>query len=339
MPWLHSMRRYAWLTAACCWLSSARAAEPLDLTWQAPPGCPQEAAVREQIRELVPSAMLDSSGLEAEGTISRVDSRFRLNLVLRLGDSRGERSIESDSCSDLAGAAAVALGLLLQSATQPEAEPGSDTARDGGAGATESSTATPEPPASTPAQSPMTPPDTTQPAARARSWRVALAAPELSADLGPLPKPSVGLALAAGVSLQDWLFLASFQLPRRQQLLLPGPSGAGAELEHLSLELWACRSWRASRFELGPCLIFGWERLLATGQGAGVSPASEQTSWVSFGAAATGRFYVADWLAITASAGAKLQGARPTIRIDGLDDSRRLAPAALAFRAGPMLIF
>jgi hypothetical protein len=345
MPWCESMRRCAWLTSAWCWASLSHAAQPLDLTWQAPPGCPQEAAVREQIRALVPSAMLERGLLKAEGTITRIDSRFRLNLALRLGDIRGERSIDSDSCSDLAGAAAVAVGLLLQSATQPEGKP--SAARDDGSSATGSGTATdsaktkvvtespakPSTPAAPADATPKTEPD------RARSWRAFLQAPELAVNLGPLPKPSIGLAAAAGLSVEHWLFAASFQLPRGQEVTLRGPSGAGANLEHLSLSLWACRSWRASRFELGPCLTISLERLTATGTGAGVSPESRKAIWVSLGTAALGRLQLVDWLAITASAGAELEGARPTVRIDGLDDYRRLAPVALAFRTGVMWIF
>lgn len=340
------MRRCAWVTSAWCWASSAHATQPLDLSWQAPLGCPQEAAVREQIHALVPSAMLDSGQLKAEGTITRIDSRFRLHLVLRLNDIRGERSIDSESCSDLAGAAAVALGLLLQSATQSEAaEPGgarSDGLPDSGpssAAASESTKTTTE--SSPTASTPIARTDTTRAKepAPARNWRVVLQAPQVAADVGPLPEPSIGLAAAAGVSVQNWLFAASFQLPRRQELALPGSSGAGAKLEHWSLELWGCRSWRASRFELGPCLIFGVEKITASGTGAGVSPESQRATWVSIGAAALGRLYLVDWLAITTSAGAELEGARPTIRIDGLVDYRRLPAAALTFRAGAMWIF
>jgi hypothetical protein len=351
MPWRESLRRCGWLISAWGWASLAHAAQPLDLSWQAPAGCPQESAVREQIRALVPSAMLESAQLKAEGTITRVDQRFRLNLRLRLGDIRGERSIESDSCSDLAGAAAVALGLLLQSATQPDGAPGAATESNGTSDkalseSSSSNGAKGEPAPAVAGQTTSTaspPPQRTTPvkegSARPRNWHVVLRAPELGLDVGPLPKPSIGLAVAAGIGVQHWLFAGSFQLPRSQRLVLPGASGAAADLEHLSAELWACRSWRAARLELGPCFILGMERLAATGAGEGVSPQSQQTTWLSLGAAALGRLYVVDWLAITASVGGKLQGARPIIRIDGLEDYRRLAPAALSCRTGLMWIF
>jgi hypothetical protein len=321
----------------------AGAAQPLELSWQAPPGCPQQEAVREQIRALVPSALLESGGVKAEGTITRVEQRYRLNLLLSLGDIRGERNIDSDSCSDLAGAAAVALGLLLQSAAQPNAAPTDGThpesPHDGLPDADTATTPSSSPPVPAAPRAMLTSATPESPASRSRSWRVVLPAPALAIDVGPLPKPTLGMAAGVGFSAERWLFAASFELPRRQRLELSGPSGAGAELEHWSAELAGCRSWRVSRLELGPCLVIGLERLTASGTGAGVSPQSEQATWASFGAAALGQLHIADWLAVTASAGAQWQGARPTIRIDGLADTRRLPPAALGFRAGPMLIF
>jgi len=332
--------------------SPSQAGQPLDLSWQAPLGCPQESAVREQIRALVPSAMLESGSLKAEGTITRVDKRFRLNLVLHLGEISGERSIDSDSCSDLAGAAAVAVGLLLQSATQSAGdEPSTTSGASSGSEPGAAGSQTPENPDSprSPKPSDVTasaPAPETQPvatltdrSARPRSWRVFLQAPQLGFDVGPLPKPSFGLVVAAGFSVQQWRFAASLELPRSQHLGLPGESRAGAELQHWAVESWTCRGWRSGRLELAPCLLIGLDWLRANGVGAGVTGRSARASWLSVGAAALGRWYVADWLALTASAGAKVEGARPTISIDGLSESGRLEPAALTFRAGPVWIF
>ena len=338
--------------------SPLRAAQPLDLSWQAPAGCPQEGAVREQIRALVPASMLESGNLQAEGTIARIDKRFRLKLVLTFGNVRGERVIDSDSCGDLAGAAAVALGLLLQSATQtsatdPNASTGSGTpsSNTGGTG-NDSNNATANngtatAPATTPTKSPeaRTPeaPSSTEPQAndaqRVRHWRALLLAPELAASFGPLPEPTFGFAFALGLSVRPWSFGAGVQLPHKQELTLTGSSRAGANLTYWAAEAWACRGWRSTSFELAPCLTFGVEHLSATGTGSGVEPLSERATWVSVGAAAHGRWYVAEWFALSATAGARLEGARPTIRIDGLNDYGRLKPAAFTLRAGPMWIF
>jgi hypothetical protein len=104
-------------------------------------------------------------------------------------------------------------------------------------------------------------------------------------------------------------------------------------------EAWACHGWHSASLELAPCLTFGVERLNATGTGSGVSPISERATWVSVGAAAHGRWYVTEWFALSATAGARVEGARPTIRIDGLPDYGRLKPAAFSLKAGPVWIF
>ena len=303
--------------------------------------------------------MLESGNLKAEGTITRVDKRFRLKLVLTFGNVRGERVIDSDSCGDLAGAAAVALGLLLQSATQtsstdPNATTGTGATspNSGGVGNDSEANATTSngsaaAPAGTQSKSPeaRTPdaPGSTDPkpndARGTRHWRAFIQAPELAANFGPLAEPTLGFAFALGLSVRPWSFGVGVQLPRKQQLELTGSSGAGASLNYLATEAWACRGWRSTSFELAPCLTFGVEHLSATGTGSGVEPLSERATWVSVGAAAHGRWYVAEWFALSATAGARVEGARPTIRIDGLGGSERLKPAAFALRAGPMWIF
>jgi hypothetical protein len=325
--------------------SPLRAAQPLELSWHAPPGCPQEGTVREQVRAIVPSAVLDSGRLKAEGTITRVDKRFRLKLVLHLGDLSGERSIDSDSCSDLAGAAVVALGLLLQTATptadKPAAASGAGTPGESGSvGDSSSAASTAKPGAASEAAESSMDPEASQPRRPRppRSWR-AFVAPQLSVDLGPMPEPSLGVAIAAGLSAREWRFVASVAFPRDQQLRLAGVSGAGAELEHWAVEAWTCRAFRSATLELAPCLLIAWETLKASGNGPGVEPSSERTSWPSGGAAAVGRWYLADWFAFAASVGAKVEGARPTISIDGLGDYGRLKPVAFSLRAGPVWIF
>lgn len=335
----------AWVASAVLWTNPLRAAQPLDLSWQAPPGCPQESAVRERLRALVPSAMLESGRLKAEGTITRVEKRFRLKLVLHLGDLSGERSIDADSCSDLAGAAVVALGLLLQSAAPPAADkPGatSDASTPGATGSSENGSSAQGPKPGTVSQpaEPKTDPDTTEPSTpgQPRSWRVFIA-PQLAADWGPMPKPNAGVAIGAGLSAQQWRFLGNVAFPRDQQLRLAGSSGAGAELTHWAVEAWACRAFRSATLELAPCLLAGWESLKASGNGPGVETRTQRSSWFSGGAAALGRWYVADWFAFAASVGAKVEGARPTISIEGLGDYGRLKPVDFSLRAGPVWIF
>ncbi|HYP98868.1 MAG TPA: hypothetical protein VER96_09345 [Polyangiaceae bacterium] len=94
-----------------------QAASGLTLRWQAPAGCPQQAAVRERIRTLTGATRAAPTALQAEGTITQTDAgHFHLKLVTRSGRLVGERSLDASSCENLTGAAAVSLALLMRSA-------------------------------------------------------------------------------------------------------------------------------------------------------------------------------------------------------------------------------
>jgi hypothetical protein len=89
---------------------------PLRFHWDAPPNCPREAAVLDRIRLLSDSASgrTKESLLRAEGRIEALRDRFRLTLAIHYGQVNGTRVIDSTSCEDLGGAAAVALSLLVR---------------------------------------------------------------------------------------------------------------------------------------------------------------------------------------------------------------------------------
>jgi hypothetical protein len=117
-----------WMILGLLTTAPAMAEPPpsLDIRWDAPPGCPQETDVRDRLQRLLGSGR-HSSQLRAEGTITRIDRRFRLDLVVRVRDLVGTRSIESNACEDLAGAAAVELGLLIHSTEAAINPSGADT--------------------------------------------------------------------------------------------------------------------------------------------------------------------------------------------------------------------
>jgi hypothetical protein len=96
-------------------LTTPAMAEPqLELSWSAPPNCPQETAVRQKLRAIWGESQPKTQRLRADGVIVRVGHRFRLTLTLLDASADRSRSIDADSCADLAGAAAVTLGLLLR---------------------------------------------------------------------------------------------------------------------------------------------------------------------------------------------------------------------------------
>jgi len=133
--WRRSVVRCALLAA----LVPARAfgEEQVELDWQAPPECPQRAAVQQKLRSLAGEAWRTTERVRAKGRIERVERRYRLTLTVRDGATVKERTIESDSCVDLGGAAAVTLGLLLGRAPKSA---GTDTDRAAATGTSGSTT-------------------------------------------------------------------------------------------------------------------------------------------------------------------------------------------------------
>lgn len=320
------------------------------MRWRAPAGCPQREAVYEQLRSLVPDAALQGGELTAEGTITRVGRRFRLKLTVRFDETQGERTIDADSCRDLAGAAAVALGLLVQSAdpqsgtevrsSSETSAAGSDRTERASRGAAnavaperarrkQSRSASPESEAS----------EGREPAAASQRFRpheraFLLLGPQAALELGPLPDPTLGVSFGAGFDLAHWRFLANLQLFLPQTLEPPEPSVA-VDVQRVAAEAWACRRWGSGALELAPCLGAGIERLTASGTGARVASRTSSATWLSVGAGAIGRWFVTDWFALTLAIGAKYETARPRVEIDGLGEIHQVAPAAIGLRAGP----
>lgn len=327
------------------------------MDWHAPATCPQQARVRERIRALVPAALADGGRLRAEGTISRVRGRYRLRLIMHFGGVSGERTIESPSCEDLAGAAAVALGLLIQSAdsastgtadraaTSPSGDPTSGSAasldanpsRDGPTDTPDKAgrAASPRAPAR-PLEEPAVPSPSAPNGIDSRGRRTLLflvKAPEGIVQVGPLPRPTYAVAVGGGLGFRDYRVLLGFQLAAPQTIEL-GNSGAAVDVRAMALELAGCRAWSLGPFDVGPCLVVALERLTAEGTGDRVESRTDSSIWASLGAAATGRVHLTRWFALSAGVGGEWEIARPRIRIEGVDDSKKLGPAALTLRGG-----
>jgi hypothetical protein len=94
-------------------LTGQTARAELELTWHAPSGCPKREDVRNRIRTLAGSILDRAEKLSAEGRITRVAGRFKLELSVREGAEVRMRVITATSCAPLAGAAAVTLAILL----------------------------------------------------------------------------------------------------------------------------------------------------------------------------------------------------------------------------------
>ena len=345
------------------WLVSpnalAQPAPALNLRWEAPVGCPQQNDVQARIRKLAGSASSSAGPLQADGTITQTDGgRFQLKLVMRSGNLVGEREIESQSCKDLAGAAAVTLALLMRSeepfsehdlgdhpisdAPTGSTEPSSSDSSAAGnpkqaepaksdAGEVRSSTSNPATAPVAPADDPAKPPI----APANRRWHLALQAPVAALSFGPLPKPSWGVALAAGASYDNWRFSLGGAKWQRQSVPAGDFPGFGADVDRLTATLRACPTQRFSVVELAPCLALSLEHASARGTGTHLASRSEQASWLALGGAAQARLYLAPWFSLVVGVDALLEASRPQISIDGVGNVAKLGPAAFTVMVGP----
>lgn len=324
---------------------------PINIRWEAPSGCPQESDIRDRIQKLLGSSRHDSQ-LRAEGTITRMDKRFRLDLVVRARDLVGTRSIESSSCEDLTGAAAVELGLLIHSAEgagkptrtgaqttalPPVSGPEPSGSRSDGTGG--------QPPQGTSAASPAqrTPYDTKveseaeqQPPAveSQRRWRALVQAPLFALGVGPLPHTTFGGGLALGLEHAKWQWQLKALSWQRQSVPAPDFPGYGADVARIAADFSACREIRSSWVGFSPCLTAGMERVSASGTGKDIASSTQNALGMTAGAVIQGRLYLASWIRLLAAVGGQVELSRPKISIKGLGSVYQFAPAALTVALG-----
>jgi hypothetical protein len=348
---------------------AALAQAQLDLDWEAPAGCPQAAAVRARVRSLTGDSRATLHS-RAQGRITRIDGHYRLTVSLYEGGVARDRTIDSASCADLAGAAAVALGLWLRQApnsTTGDGQSGSTTTESsadgstdpaGADGATSKPSATisnttggagnasdAEKPAASERKS-QSEPDTESPQletppgpARLRHWHVFLRAPLLAVDVARLPTPSVGLGADLGVRYDDWRFGGGARIFQNQTLWSRQISDIGAKVARFTAQGWTCRRFVGARLELAPCLLIGLERSSVRGVGPNVSSRTEHVTSLLFGAGGSAYLYPTDWMALVGTVTLSFASAEPRLSIDGLDEIRQLGPALLGFNLGSEWIF
>jgi hypothetical protein len=333
----------------------------LNLRWDAPPSCPGRGEVLDRIRALAGSSLDHAEGLSAEGSIARTNGRFSLTLVVRDGRRLRKRVITSDSCADLGGAAAITLALLLgvdvsaaesraQKDTRGETAPydgepdeGERNAPAGGEtrGEQHSERGGKDRDNRSEERAERGRVSTDGPAtlggSSTRRWNLLIRAPILAADLGPLPEPSVGVGLGAGIGYESWRFLVAGHVYRGQAVSAMDPGAAfaaGADLERITAHLAICRGWRSVGFEIAPCVGLAVEHLTARGFGQGVAPELQGALWAAPSAGAALHWYALKSLALFVGATGDLELSRPRIVIEGLGEVRQLGPVSARVTAG-----
>ena len=341
--------------AAAVLPSRALAEEPLGLEWESPAECPQRAAVQKALRGVVgEDVWRGRSELTARGRIERIGDRYRLTLSVRDGASIKERKIESDSCDDLGGAAAVTLGLLLKRGRNPaetslEAGTTSSTAPDGSEAAAQAANdarARAAAAAKSPASAASPPPEASdgEPGARdsdgARSVRWVLRAPLASLELARLPQPSFGFGGGLGVRYAAWQFVAVGRYVLPQTLWAEQFPDIGTRVNRFAVELWSCYGWRNGAFELAPCLTVGVDHLTARGVGPpNVTPSSERSTAALLGGAAALHYHLGDFSAVFLGGGIEVATSRPSLSVNGLGEIGHVGPVQVSVGIGSEWIF
>src|SRR6478609_2171387 len=340
---MQALRQFAaFLLCASGLLYSARAdaqgAAPIELKWTALDGCPSEATVLARVRKIAGTTRATANTLRADASVTQPsDGLFRLRLEIHYGNLAAVRNIEGKSCKDLAGAAAVALALLLSS-EEPLSErdlaggpltttqPGSSTtAAAAGAGtsggATASNTQSDSQTASQnkpPAQTTQPGPSTSSPSNASgppRRWRILLVAPLGSLGVGPTSPVSAGLGGGVGFSFDRWRFLAEGRLWAAQHETSSSGYDYDVKLKRLTATARGCRAFWGTRFELAPCALVSVHRLSATGGGRSIVPSTDTATWAAVGIGAQSRFLITPWLGLVAALDGEVEFSRPEVSL------------------------
>jgi len=373
------LRSWRPLAAGCGLLAvllpaRASAEEQVELDWQAPPECPQQAVVQQKLRSLAGEAWRTTERVSAKGRIERIERRYRLTLSVRDGATVKERTIESDSCVDLGGAAAVTLGLLLgrgPNSGGPDGTQGSGTGTTGngaagqggsdattaGANSDRSSTAgaaaaSKTTSSSTDAKSKPASEKDEDASADAgsasnrsdseskRAWRALLRAPVLTLDLARLPKPSIGVGGGFGLRYAEWRFVAIGRILTDQTLWSEQFPDVGTRVSRAAAELSVCRGFRNGALEVAPCLTVGIDHLTARGEGPpNIVRHTQRSTAALIGGAGVVHFYLAEWMAVFAQAGVAVATASPTFTVDQLGEVGHVGPVQVSVGVGPEWIF
>jgi hypothetical protein len=336
--------------AASVVASAARAApttvaSPVDLTWNAPAGCPTAVDVSRELERLVrvPSART-LPYLTVDGRVEPRGERWLLHLRTVRDGVEGERELEAESCASLARAATLVVALALgvgsdqgesAAAPPPPEEPRARPApRARVADAPPPPPVAPAPPAAPLAPSPslavpvavvVAPP----PAPRAPfTWRVSV---DGRAARGPLPGASFGGDL--GVDGVRGRLMASLRLetwiPEDEATAAPGVrarfSGVGGELAGCAIPA------RAGRFALATCAGARAGALHGASSGA-LADGAATAPWYAVVPALRTRTRVARALFVDAGVELAASLNRPRFVIGNLGDIYtvpRLVPAAM----------
>ncbi|HET9929093.1 MAG TPA: hypothetical protein VFQ35_00315 [Polyangiaceae bacterium] len=295
-------------SALSAFLLVARVAEArpgsIDLTWNAPIGCPDREQVLASIRELMGESVV-ASDVAVRIDVARIDARLVLRLALKTEGSSAARTMESTDCEELARGAA--LVIAFAAGAEPPKPP--------------STQAPPTPAAKVQVAAPPRAPAMrydvrvpVQPTAPAPRRGGALAWSALfGLDSGTFPRTSLGGALAARFDVPP--FSGGFEA----LVLLPqdiDTATGGGRFWAAALGLRPCASLSYARLRILPCAVADIEMMVA--EGRGVTFREEGVVWFPrFGGGAELGYVFTPKLSVVTGAWVLGAPSRPTFVIDG----------------------
>jgi hypothetical protein len=307
--------RFGWALAACAFFGIASfadsvAARPgkIDLTWNAPIGCPDRESVLHAIVELMGDAG-QASDVSVRADVGRVGAHLVLKLVLKTAASSSERTMEASDCEELARGAALVVALAAGAEPPSQAinepKPNDAPAADAAPPAPATQVAATSPP-----QLDELERDRAGQRSADRSFR---AAALFGLDAGSFPHPALGAAIAARYEL------SRFSAGIETLFLLPqdaSTSAGGGRFWGAALALRPCLRWSFSKLTFVPCVVADLEMMVA--EGRGVTFREQGIVWFPrFGAGAHLGYAVTRKLSVVTAAWVLAAPARPTFVVDG----------------------
>jgi hypothetical protein len=326
-------------------LAEAQPRLPVDVLWSAPPPCPPQSDVEEEVVRTIAGRPVGKERLRARVDVWLSEGGgWKADIELSSSGQITKRQVQGDSCTIVARAVAVVVGV----AAIEDAPPSLGAAASDSPGSEGLADAAP-PAASTPSTSPIpavfapqvpveiptsasTPPPPPPPVTRPSRPVGLLVGASAIFDVGSLPALSPGVEVFAGWAPTWWsLETVGTILAAESAPLVPGPANRheGASLWRAELGGRACGSWRARLLEVGPCIGANASWIRASGFGAEMnSSPTTLTGEAVVGARLS--LHVTRWAALHMGANLVLPFDRPTFLIDNEGDVYH--PSVAAFR-------
>ena len=235
------------VAAILCLAAPALAGPPgLEIDWQAPAGCPDQAAIRRYVAQVIANTEDAASAMRARAVVSRISvDRWAADLTVR--SSAGEesaRSLEGPTCDAVSEAAALVIALAIHSSASAQS---------------------PVPPAAHPERETEAGPSS---ASQVDRDRRPLVAAGLAGDVGSLPGPAYGARLAVGWTLAGirWEPFAAYFA--RKRATVEGRDTVGADFALAAAGLRGCYSLSGRVVGLAPCLGAGLDWIGGAGFGS-----------------------------------------------------------------------